>query len=293
MLKSRIGSHHLAITALSARYRESIEKSKKSKKIIYIYQDEGVIPHALLQAMHTFKSVLPPSFTVKTIGATGVIKNDWARDAALLVMPGGADLPYVEKLNGSGNDQIKHYVQNGGAYLGLCAGAYYAASHIEFDEKGPLEVLGTRELAFFKGKAIGPILSKYDYKTESSARGAKINLTLNNLKEATVYYNGGGYFEDADKLKDTTVMGYYTNQKPAIIYIKHGKGHVVLSGVHFEYDAALLDSKDPFLMKIIPQLKASNKNRLVLINEVLKQLHLNTSPIENDSGATATSLSTL
>lgn len=248
--------------------------AKINKTIIYIYKDEGVSPHALLQAMHTFKTVLPSSFTVKTIDAKGVIKNDWSRDAALFVMPGGADLPYVKKLHGAGNDHIKDYVQNGGSYLGLCAGAYYASSNIEFDKKGALEVIGTRELAFFEGKAIGPILAKYDYKTESSARAAKINLTLSNLKEATVYYNGGGYFENAEQFKNTTVIGYYANQQPAIISINHAKGHVVLSGVHIEYDAALLDPNDPFLVKIIPELKLSNKKRLALINEVLKQLHL-------------------
>lgn len=247
------------------------------KKIIYIYQDAGVSPHALLQAMHTFQTVLPPSFIVKTIDAQGVIQNNWSRDAALFVMPGGADTPYTQKLNGAGNQQIKNYVRHGGSYLGLCAGAYYAASSIEFDKTGPLEVLGTRELAFFKGKAIGPVLSTYDYTTESSARAAQINLTLSNLQTATVYYNGGGYFEHADTFKNTSVLGYYANQKPAIISINYAQGHVVLSGVHFEYDPALLDFHNPFLVKLIPELTLANQQRLVLVNEVIKQLHLNTS----------------
>jgi glutamine amidotransferase-like uncharacterized protein len=265
---------YLIFVTLSLALFNPSASAKINKKIIYIYKDEGVSPHALLQAMHTFKTVLPASFTVKTIDAKGVIKNDWSRDAALFVMPGGADLPYAKKLNGAGNDHIKNYIQNGGSYLGLCAGAYYAASHIEFDKKGPLEVMDTRELAFFEGKAIGPILAKYDYKTESGARAAKINITLSNIKEATVYYNGGGYFENGDNIKNTTVIGYYTNQQPAIISINYAKGHVVLSGVHFEYDPALLDPNDPFLVNIIPELKSSNKKRLVLVNEVLKQLHL-------------------
>jgi len=268
----------LFFCALSIILFNSTAFTKTNKNIIYIYQDEGVSPHALLQAMHTFQTILPPSYTVKTINAQGVIKNDWSRDAALFIMPGGADTPYTQKLNGAGNQQIKNFVQHGGSYLGLCAGAYYAASSIEFDKNGPLEVLGTRELAFFKGKTIGPVLSTYDYTTESSARAAKINLTLSNPKTATVYYNGGGYFEHADTFKNTSVLGYYANQQPAIITINDGQGHVVLSGVHFEYDPALLDSHNPFLVKLIPELQASNQQRLILLNEVLKQLHLNTSP---------------
>ena len=263
---------YLIFVALSLILFNPLAFARINKKIIYIYNDEGVSSQALLQAMHTFKTIFPSSFTVKTLDAKGVIKNNWSRDAALFVMPGGADLPYAKKLNGEGNHHIKDYVQKGGSYLGLCAGAYYAASYVEFDEKGALEVMGTRELAFFEGKAIGPVLAKYDYKTESSARAVKINLTLSNLKEATVYYNGGGYFEHADKIKNTTVIGHYINKKPAIIAIKYGKGHVVLSGVHIEYDPALLDSNDPFLVKIIPELKSSNKNRLILVNEILKKL---------------------
>ncbi|NCT57829.1 MAG: biotin--protein ligase [Legionella sp.] len=266
----------LIFYALSIIFFTPLAFAKLNKKTIYIYQDTGVSPHALLQAMHTFKTALPSSFTVKTIDAKGVIKNDWSRDAALFVMPGGADMPYTKKLNGAGNQHIKNYVRQGGSYLGLCAGAYYAASEIEFDKEGPLEVLGARELAFYQGKAIGPVLSTYDYKTESSARAAKVKLTLSNLNEATVYYNGGGYFEHADTIKNTNIIGYYTNQQPAIIAINYAQGHVVLSGVHFEYDAALLDYHDPFLVKLIPELQSSNQQRLILINEVLKQLHLNT-----------------
>ncbi|MDF1684231.1 MAG: BPL-N domain-containing protein [Legionellaceae bacterium] len=264
--------------ALSIIFFNSTTFAKTNQNIIYIYQDEGVSPHALLQAMHTFQTVLPPFYTVKTIDAQNVIKNDWARDAALFIMPGGADTPYTQKLNGVGNQKIKNYVRHGGSYLGLCAGAYYAASSIEFDKTGPLEVTGTRELAFFDGKAIGPALSTYDYKTESGARAAKINLTLsNNLKKTTVYYNGGGYFEHAGTIKNTTVLGYYANQKPAIISINYAQGHVVLSGVHVEYDAALLDSKNPFLAKLIPELTSANQQRLALVNEVLELLNLTTS----------------
>jgi biotin--protein ligase len=242
------------------------------KKIIYIYQDAGVSPQALLQAMHTFQTSLPPSFSVKTIDAQGVMQNNWSHDAALFVMPGGADIPYTQKLNGAGNQKIKNYVRHGGSYLGLCAGAYYASSSIEFDKNGPLEVLGTRELAFFDGKAIGPVLSTYDYQTESGARAAKINLNLSNLNQATVYYNGGGYFEHADKIKNTRVLGYYANQKPAIISINYGQGHVVLSGVHIEYDPALLDAHNPYLAKLIPELRASNQQRLMVLKKILNIL---------------------
>jgi glutamine amidotransferase-like uncharacterized protein len=51
--------------------------------------------------------------------------------------------------------RLVEYVRAGGAYLGLCAGAYYACSRVEFEPGGPLEVVGNRELGFFPGVAAG------------------------------------------------------------------------------------------------------------------------------------------
>lgn len=44
------------------------------------------------------------------------------------------------------------------------------------------------------------------------------------------------------------------------------KGHVVLSGVHFEYDPWLLDDNDPFLAPCIPPLQASQAQRKKLMS---------------------------
>lgn len=47
------------------------------------------------------------------------------------------------------------YVRRGGAYLGLCAGAYYASSRVQFEPGSALQVVGSRELSFFPGVARG------------------------------------------------------------------------------------------------------------------------------------------
>jgi len=40
-----------------------------------------------------------------------------------------------------GNKLIREYVEQGGMYLGLCAGGYYGAQKVEFEVGTPLEVL--------------------------------------------------------------------------------------------------------------------------------------------------------
>lgn len=113
----------------------------------------------------------------------------------MLVMPGGADLPYCTLLNGIGNQNIKEFVQNGGI---ICAGSYYGSTYVEFDKNEPLEVLSERELAFFPGKTIGPILAQHSYRALSGVRTTPIRIIddNNNSQDSAInfFYNVGGYF---------------------------------------------------------------------------------------------------
>lgn len=169
---------------------------------------------------------------------------------------------------------IKQYVREGGSYLGLCAGGYYGASYVEFDKGGSLEVLGDRELKFFEGKAVGPILAPYDYKTNSGSRAAKLVVWGESMPNTKVYYNGGAYFHHAERYQNTEIVAWYESHKAAIIKIRYGKGNVILSGVHFEYDPALLDNKDPYLKKIIPALQKEAASREVLVSRVYQLLRV-------------------
>lgn len=243
------------------------------KDTIYIYNDEGVSKESLQHTLASFKKLIK-NYKITTINAQQVKDSSWTKNAALFIMPGGADLPYVKKLNGKGNEIINKYVINGGSFLGICAGSYYSSSYVEFDKGGELEVLGSRELNFFKGKAVGPILAPYDYKTQSGSRAAKIYPInpdlLENVTKTVVFYNGGGFFAEAEKYENTTVIARYENKLPAIILIKHGKGKAILSGVHFEYQPYLLDSKDFYIKKIIDELDNNNDSREILFINLMK-----------------------
>ena len=59
---------------------------------------------------------------------------------------------YCSILNGAGNRKIEQFVQQGGTYIGFCAGGYYGSSKCEFEVGDKyLQVIGDRELAFFPG----------------------------------------------------------------------------------------------------------------------------------------------
>ena len=139
---------------------------------------------------------LEKTFFVERISAKELIETGKLEKAHLFVIPGGRDLPYVNLLHGKGTERIRSFVESGGSFLGVCAGAYFASSYVEFDKGGPLHVEGERELQLFPGKAIGPLFGPYVYDSEKSAR--VVPITYHDSQEhfqAYSYYNGGCFFE--------------------------------------------------------------------------------------------------
>jgi len=162
-------------------------------------------------------------------------KNNWIKSTGLLIIPGGRSLPFYKKLGTAGNQNIKKFVEQGGCYLGLCAGAYYACQETIFAKGLPLELILPGELNFFKGRAIGPVFAdkQFAYHSENGAR--TVEVICHDQQIYSVYFNGGCYFENAEQFKNSEILaGYVSNKKPAIIACAYGKGRAILSGVHPE-----------------------------------------------------------
>jgi glutamine amidotransferase-like uncharacterized protein len=246
------------------------------KNTIYLYAGEGAGKQSLAHVRYTIDSLLGKKYNVTEIQPEEVTTIDWERNAACFVMPGGADIPYQTRLHPRGNERIKKYVENGGSYLGLCAGGYYGGRKVEFDIGGPLEVNQDRDLQFFPGVVRGPVLAPYDYKTDSGARAAHIQWgKLDNLR---LYFNGGGSFVDADRVPGVSVLASYNmvggTQIPAVIETTTGLGRTVLSGVHFEYDPELMKEGNGLPEDIIPTLKRENPQRVGFLFHVFQRLRL-------------------
>lgn len=227
-----------------------------SKQVtIWIYDDEGVSELSVQSVLATIREKLPANIiTVQTISSQDILNNklnkalnSGSKDIGVLIMPGGADLPYCKKLNGQGNDIIRQFISKGNIYIGICAGAYYGASTIQFSGqnfegncKKSYEINGARELAFFSGTAISSIASLtngqlYDETVESKAM---VTLNYANGQQDEVYYHGGAYFE-ADKDAEFKVLATYSDGKNAIVSGDFGRGKYLLSGVHFELGASV------------------------------------------------------
>ena len=200
--------------------------STNHKINVLVYSGAGTTSESVRQVLFSLRRLLSPFYSITPINADTILKEPWQASCALLVIPGGADLPYCRALNGEGNRRIQQYVRRGGSCWGFCAGGYYGSARCEFEENDPkMAVVGNRELRFFPGICRGGAFPGFAYASEAGARAAKIkveteafgNSNSSNRLEAggggeqqqeaeelpgefISYYNGGGVFVDADEL---------------------------------------------------------------------------------------------
>lgn len=215
----------------------------------------GASPSAVSHARRELHRLLAPRYAVSIITAETLLNEPWQPSTACLVFPGGGDLGYCRALNGEGNRKIRRYVENGGKYIGFCAGGYYGCSSCEFEvgSKG-MEVVGSRELAFFPGACRGSAFKGFEYNSDSGTLAARLKVR----KEAfalcgevpgsvRTYANGGGMFEIEGKRKCVEVLAEYDGTidverrgdhaaaAAAVVWCKVGEGAALLTGPHPEY----------------------------------------------------------
>lgn len=156
------------------------------------------------------------------------------------VLPGivGENSLYHEHLGAKGNQIIRDYVEkDGGLFMGLCAGAYYAAEKIEYvPEWAPEKGRTTGILSLFNGLARGPVPSLGISSTTPSYNGCTTApVILDDGKKGCIAYSCGPAFFGVPA--DANILAYYdTPDKPiAAFSARAGKGTLLLSGVLPQY----------------------------------------------------------
>ncbi|KAL3843136.1 hypothetical protein ACJMK2_021088 [Sinanodonta woodiana] len=173
--------------------------SQISRAWVYVYKGEGADDVAAETLLHGLRHYLDPmAYSFGYITPESIREGSWKNQTALLALGGGYDLGFINALGNDGMKHIKDYVTyTGGAYLGICAGAYFACDHIEFDKGGPLEVVGERQFKFFPGCCRGPTFPGFDYKSRRGAVASKVlyqNSPGEGAMHLNLYFNGGGTF---------------------------------------------------------------------------------------------------
>ncbi|KAI0386493.1 biotin-protein ligase [Hypomontagnella monticulosa] len=264
---------------------------------VLVYTGSGSTVESVKHAIYSLRRLLSPNYAVIPVTETVLLKEPWAPTCALLVFPGGADLGYCRALNGEGNSIISQYVRRGGSYLGFCAGGYYGCKRCEFEVGNKaMEVVGSRELAFFPGTCRGGAFKGFQYHSENGARAIRVNVVKDAFRGAgvvpevfTSYYNGGGVFVDSttDKNSEIEVLASYASDidvdsgrdKAALVYCKVGQGAAILTGPHPEFAAANLSPHHDVAGydELIASLRADDDARTSFLKACLTKLGLDVS----------------
>lgn len=255
---------------------------------VLVYSGPGTTAESVKHCLESLRYHLSPYNAVTSISETALRNDPWIYKTSLLVLPGGADLPFCRELNGAGNQKISQYVKKGGKFIGFCAGGYYSSSRVEFEVGDPkMEVSGSRELGFFPGTAKGCAYKGFVYESHQGARATRLAINSQALPKCPTetfnYYNGGCVFLNASKYDNVEVLALYTepldiddDDKAAVIYCKFGKGSALLTGSHPEFTPQLMSCTDgdKKFEQAIDILKENDHNRKLFMKACLVKLGL-------------------
>ena len=277
---------------------------------VLVYNGPGVSQTSLAHTLSALRALVTPYLSVRTVNASTLSSQPWSSTCALLVLPGGRDLPFVSSFatptqsgGHTANDAIKSYVSNGGRFLGICAGAYYSARRLEW-EKGRegWEVVGDRPLGFYPGLSTGCVYPGFEYNTERGARIVRVAVQSgpeDTAKTIQVYYNGGGEFTDAEKQDNVRVVARYDEDdtvrgRVAAVQCAVGSGSALLWAFHPEYPlvsepavSVLSRDSEHALSGSPAELAAAESQRWVFLRTSLEALGIGIPP-KNDAVLEAT-----
>ncbi len=199
---------------------------------------------------------------VYMIDAGDIVDNNILSTIDLICFPGGYGVAYTNYFAPSTTDSVRNairtFVSGGGALMGTCAGAYFAADICAW-EGSDYEYY----LDMFMGDAVGSITDISDYGEGDPMKITPVRMVDSDFEWDTETYNigylWGPYFSGyngGDLPEGIDVVGVYdyevngepgeADEKAAMIKFEFGSGRVFLSGPHPEYEesATLSNSRD-------------------------------------------------
>ncbi|MDH4158405.1 MAG: BPL-N domain-containing protein [candidate division Zixibacteria bacterium] len=174
-------------------------------------------------------------FNVTRIGAE-FINDRGLAGFDLLLVPGGDMYRYAQSISAAGKEKIRSFINDGGGYIGICGGGYFAASRVVWHGQ-PLSMV---PLGLYDGDAIGPIAEVTPNSDYGMCRIAvtkpdhPVNAGL--ARSISVLYYWGPAFV-AEPGNDITVLGTYDAcDQPAMMAFDYGAGRVFIIGSHPEIE---------------------------------------------------------
>src|ERR1700733_3252757 len=141
---------------------------------VLVYSGPEVLQTSLKNTLSTLRSVLIPHYTVQTISQESLASQPWSAGCALLVFPGCSELspsPFVTI--------IRRYVEDGGAFLALSAGATYSSSSrvLDLDSIGISGLSKDQTLRFYDKATSSYLYPTFHPRGKIATSSVTLNLT--------------------------------------------------------------------------------------------------------------------
>lgn len=199
---------------------------------VAVYLDDGAWEDGVIAFEHflDWKGLSYERVDAAAVNATG-----FAARFRCLYMPGGYAYDYKRKITARGEQNIRSLVDAGGAYVGICAGAYFAADHVEW-EGGKFPYT----LGLFKGIARGSLqeIKPWDGYAMTTIHTNPSHPVSDNQPQilTTLYFGGPAFIPDPGFTIDTLATWDAAGDQVAITGFARGSGRVLLIGPHPEIE---------------------------------------------------------
>jgi len=203
----------------------------QGKADIGLYADWGGYGPGVEAASACFAAA---GLSIRPLKARDINDGSFARKVRVLYMPGGWAEHYVRDIDAKGATAIERFVESGGGYIGICAGAYYSAKQIVWANK-----TWPYDIDLFPGIPTGPInaIAPWPrYATTPITLKRDHPITAEGPVHRTALYYGGPILKAREDAAVTVLATYDATGDPAMVAFAKGKGRVFLSSAHLEYD---------------------------------------------------------
>ncbi|MCD4706355.1 MAG: hypothetical protein K8S62_01300 [Candidatus Sabulitectum sp.] len=159
---------------------------------------------------------------------SNIVLGDALSNYSILCIPGGYPDVFAEDFGPNGLQKIRDFVEDGGLYIGFCAGAMLAGNKSTWNGQPD----SYENLAIANTSTVGPINSYENPSMLSIALNSE-HPAVGESSEELVLFAGGSYCTSGS---GTETIGSYPNGKRAIISAQYGQGRAILFCVHPEFE---------------------------------------------------------
>tara|TARA_Y100000310_G_scaffold40276_1_gene37794 strand:+ start:869 stop:1507 length:639 start_codon:yes stop_codon:yes gene_type:complete len=195
--------------------------------MIGVYNDVGFFQPSVWEDGFVKIKKLLTDVQHKTITRTDINNKAFSlQEFSCIIFPGGYAYPgYTKYVSQIGKQRLRKFVEDGGKYVGICAGAYFAGRNVIYQDKDVTKT-GNYDLNLFSGIVSGPA-----YKSNPDLRWKSTKILFED-DEIRMKYAAAPCFSEHG-----TIIARYLDNTPAIVSEKCGKGEVLLFGPHPELNS--------------------------------------------------------